>query len=291
MNRIPSPRPALSTKFIGVITFAIRALPSNINYRRWHARTAISSSIPNDTSRSIRILLDAPRSSRQPIRRISRRSGLAPLPPGATVARSCRPTGASDGGGRGERFPLVGPSERGVQTLDYLGPPTRALRGYVLRHSPSSSVATRDPAASQGPGHEQRRSARIRLGCRAAITVGSLAEEPADLLRLARAVARRCSRTCPAVDERIFACAGPRRWSTRKPPLVDVQRAMALRVARRIRQAPARAATVGIAPSWSTRTRCRSSNQARRAGGWSRIRRSPGFLLPRRPHPIDERSR
>jgi hypothetical protein len=55
-----------------------------------------------------------PRLAKEPI---SWRSGLAPLPPGAAVARVSHPTGASDGGGGGERFPLVGQSERRLRAL------------------------------------------------------------------------------------------------------------------------------------------------------------------------------
>src|SRR6266705_6942816 len=66
----------------------------------------------NDRLGRIRIVLDRITQPLPANERISWRSRLAPLPPGAAVARLSHPTGASDGGGGGERFPLVGQSER-----------------------------------------------------------------------------------------------------------------------------------------------------------------------------------
>ena len=64
----------------------------------------------NDNHGSIRTGLDGPTHPQRTLRRISRRSRLAPLPLGAAFARSFHPTGASEGGADGECFPLVGQS-------------------------------------------------------------------------------------------------------------------------------------------------------------------------------------
>jgi hypothetical protein len=69
----------------------------------------------NDRFGRIRIVLDNTMQPHPAQERISWRSRLAPLPPGAAVARSPHP--ASGGGGGGERNPLVGPSERRLGTL------------------------------------------------------------------------------------------------------------------------------------------------------------------------------
>ena len=58
-------------------------------------------------------LLDSNSQPRPANERISWRSRLAPLP--RSLARSSHPTGASGGSGEGERFPLVGQSERRLE--------------------------------------------------------------------------------------------------------------------------------------------------------------------------------
>ncbi len=258
----------------------------NITCRRPSARIAISPSKPNDTSGSIRIVSDTPRFLRQTIRPISRRSRLAPLPPGAAVARSYHPTGASDGGGRGERFPLVGQSERGVRTLGCLAARTPAHRGDVLRHATTSAVATHNLGAARPTGHEQHRRSHVRLESQTAIAVAALAQESTVSLHVERAVAGRCCRPRPALDERI-------RQPKQKSPLVDAQRAVAVRVARRIRQAFACTTTIAIA-------RRRASYRGDRIEGRSRASRNPEFQLRQNPrraghyprsHPFDGRSR
>jgi hypothetical protein len=78
---------------------------------------------------------------------MSQTSHLAPLPPGAAIARLSHPTGACFGGGRGARFPLVGQSE--PDAIDGVGDETAriahvtAARGQCWANERTHSDATK----------------------------------------------------------------------------------------------------------------------------------------------------
>ena len=118
-----------------------------------------------------------------PIGPISRRSRPAPLPPGAAFARLCHATEASEGGGGGERFPLVGPSNAGSETCQRsllrtsddrdrsqsvsLG--TSAMKRAEHHHPPDQEHAMHTQA-----GHEQSNRQCVLCGCRQANTMGTV---------------------------------------------------------------------------------------------------------------------
>jgi hypothetical protein len=74
---------------------------------------------------------------------ISWRSALAPLPLGATVARS--PRQASGGGGEGQRFPLVDPSEAMADAEPTQQSTTPQTTERTSRNTPTTSISIRMP--------------------------------------------------------------------------------------------------------------------------------------------------